>query len=711
MVCWSTWRAFPTRHRPLCLPKPLPSAQRLTLALQIVFSEMPTVSLEALSRCAHLCELSLLNTSLRSLPPVSAVARTLTRLVLQRQPLQRLDGMGAAPALRELIVTSCQVRRLDGLEGCRNLRRLWCYENEIESLEGATCLSDLRELWCQANRIRSLQPLQGMVSLQVLAVSGNPLRRVADLEPLSFLPALRDLSCDDKHFAACELCDSPGYYEAVVNHLGQVTTLDGVDVSGNERHEMKDEYLARALAFNDRTEMLKEAHHQRQDELARLRQRNEMAKAAMRSQFEQKLRQVQSMLADSRAKVVKDLENAARMRAHARAELEDRLAALQRRHAAAADHAIRAAEADAAHAAEEAERMTRQARFQQSESERLLALCTTTEGRTFAHEANRHGDVGADEYDFIASELASALDLPAEAGAPADRDWRSLDMYRITDIEAQGRFGALGDEHGTHGSRWVWLGCGLETLHRMLEMTHHEQGVQELLTYYARPADAAEAQLSARRPPAARLAAASAGVDAAENVPGGGDSGLAALLLCQVWMATKQQLDAAVLRRRPAETLPLYYVQLCDGEPALQGEDAFADIAEATRLSGKAIPSPACADAHAEMDAVEAEAAAAIREYRHQLWFDFDPELADRVRREEEEADAFEASLREMKEATLHQHDAQDAMLCGVRDDETIAAVAAASRSRGAAAGRGAVPPKPRRAQSARPSRRKTPYG
>eukprot|EP00793_Prasinoderma_coloniale_P006019 PRCOL_00004493-RA len=673
-------------------------------AVEIIFTEVTHISAQALGRCERLRELSLIENGLRVLPPVNAVARTLTRLVLSDQPLSRTVGLGQLPHLRELLITHCQLGALEGLEGCRGLQRLWVYGNAIRELDGVACLGDLRELWVQSNLISSLEPLQSLANLQVLALSGNRLRKVGQLEPLKFLPALRDLSCDDSHFPACEVCDAPGYRSAVVHHLGQVDTLDGEPISGAERQQTEDTYLASAIAFNDRIEELKAANALRRDELERLRRQNTAVAASARAMLATKLRQLEGLIAGGRAKVVDALERAAHTRARARTALDATLAELRQRHAAAAERAVMAAEADAARADEAAERMGHQARFQQDEAERLLALTASTEGRVFAHELIRDSPEGEREYDFVSSELGHALDIPPDATAPPDRDWRPLSMYRITDTAAYARFRAMGAGRGEHGCRWLWLGCGMETLHRTIQAAHapRSSGVAESLTYFARPADAAEAQLSAVKPVASRVALRRGEIEPETT---GADRPVA-LLLCQVWVATQQQLQAPALRRKPDEVLPLYYVQLTVGTPALENEDAFEDIARAAFLSGKRMPTPADDDAHAEMSAIEEEANRAIREYRHQLWVDYDPELAESVRCEEEKADELERVLRDLKAANLQERDAQDDLMHNCARAQLQARAASGEPERKTLRpplGTG-VPQRLRRTQSARPS-------
>lgn len=330
-----------------------------------------------------------MHNALRVVPPLRAVAGTLTKLELSHQLLSHMRGLGELPALRELILNNNAIARIEGLHGCRRLERLWLFSNRIERVENLAPLGDLHELWLQDNGIESLRGggLEQLVNLRQLCLAGNPIESTRELEALTFLPSLAELSFADRFFWTAPIADASGYRELVIRHLKQVATLDGFDILPEERSGVEDRHLRSIFDFNDSIEDLHRKYMAHVDELEAMRERNLATAGGIRDQLVSKLRELERLVQDSRARVMGAAEAAARRREKARAELRRNLASIAKDHARCVERMMARFEAEAV--AEEAffRRRRRRAKFQRKEIEGYLSL-----GRPRAGAAGYDGE-------------------------------------------------------------------------------------------------------------------------------------------------------------------------------------------------------------------------------------------------------------------------------------------------------------------------------
>jgi len=247
--------------------------------------------------CRRLTHLGLVHNALRILPPLHAVAGTLTKLEISHQLLAHMRGLGEMPALRELILNNNAIARIEGLQGCHRLERLWLFSNRISHIENLAPLGDLRELWLQDNGIETLigGGLEALVSLTQLSLAGNPIEHLRELQALTLLPSLADLSFADRFFWAAPVADLEGYRQLVITHLKRVVALDGFDISLEERGEVEDHHLRAVLDFNQSIEDLRYRHRMHADELEALRDKNLAAARGTRSRLGVKLQQLEQL--------------------------------------------------------------------------------------------------------------------------------------------------------------------------------------------------------------------------------------------------------------------------------------------------------------------------------------------------------------------------------------------------------------------------------
>ena len=75
-----------------------------------------------------------------------------------------------------------------------------------------------------------------------------------DLQRLSLLPSLKNVSFDDIHFGSCPVTRLDGYRNFALCYLKQVTHLDGLEVTNSDRASAEDAYMESIMKFNQRVE-------------------------------------------------------------------------------------------------------------------------------------------------------------------------------------------------------------------------------------------------------------------------------------------------------------------------------------------------------------------------------------------------------------------------------------------------------------------------
>ena len=150
--------------------------------------------------------------------------------------------------LRELFLQENGITRIEGLSGCPRLQRVWLYGNKISRMEGLQPVGELKELWLQQNKISRVGGLEGLVHLENLGLAGNKIAEYKDLQRLSLLPSLKNVSFDDIHFGSCPVTRLDGYRNFALCYLKQVTHLDGLEGERAKRASIEGrlEYYATA---------------------------------------------------------------------------------------------------------------------------------------------------------------------------------------------------------------------------------------------------------------------------------------------------------------------------------------------------------------------------------------------------------------------------------------------------------------------------------
>ena len=86
---------------------------------------------------------------------------------------------------------------------------LWLWSNKISKIEGLSNCGEIRELWLQSNKISKITGLGSLVHLQSLGLANNRVSDFKELQRLSTLPSLIEVSFSDVHFGWCPVSVFP----------------------------------------------------------------------------------------------------------------------------------------------------------------------------------------------------------------------------------------------------------------------------------------------------------------------------------------------------------------------------------------------------------------------------------------------------------------------------------------------------------------------
>lgn len=383
---------------------------------ELIFT--PVDRIDNLHLCPKLRTLHLIDTSTKRISGLEPVGRSLLRLLLVEQGLQKIEGL-ALPNLRELILMDNQITKIEGLTGCPKLQRLWLQNNKLTKIQGLESLGDLRELCLQGNKITELPRLDYLVNLQVLALGANRIADFKDLPNLAPLHMLQSLSFDDVHYGSCPVINADGYRDFVLCTLRQLTELDGEAVEGDDRRAAQDAFLKQALAFSDKVESL--CHENEQELLAieARRQRNWLNAGAMRGELLTAFGELETVVRAGRESVVAEQQRQQRVREANLDALALTLEEARREQAAWVDRRLSAERK--AMAAEEAAfaAMIARAEAEAQEAQFLAGLAFRTHGAVVCQELSDHSP----DFRFVASHfresMASVLVRPKGGGAGA----------------------------------------------------------------------------------------------------------------------------------------------------------------------------------------------------------------------------------------------------------------------------------------------------
>ncbi len=167
------------------------------------------------------------------------------------------------PFLKELYLHRNQITDIATLAGCPRLQKLWLFQNQLKSIDFLiNTLPELEDLWIQGNFIDSLDGIETLPRLRKLAVAGNPIKEYTELQPLSTLKYLQELSCNDIHFGKCPIAEDINAYKSYVTLYlkGRLVVLDGVRIADETKQKAADHYYNEMDSLQQSIRMIEEEY-------------------------------------------------------------------------------------------------------------------------------------------------------------------------------------------------------------------------------------------------------------------------------------------------------------------------------------------------------------------------------------------------------------------------------------------------------------------
>ncbi|XP_067941699.1 leucine-rich repeat-containing protein 9-like [Watersipora subatra] len=142
--------------------------------------------------------------------------------------------------LKALFLQGNELQVVGGLEGLHDLRELVLDRNKIKTLADNSFVSqwNLQELHIEENRIRDLPGMHHMESLQRLYLGMNRIQDLSELEKLSPLTQLVELS-----LVSCPVSRRLMHRPLLVYRMPSLTIIDGIPVSEEEQLKASLYYL------------------------------------------------------------------------------------------------------------------------------------------------------------------------------------------------------------------------------------------------------------------------------------------------------------------------------------------------------------------------------------------------------------------------------------------------------------------------------------
>jgi Leucine-rich repeat (LRR) protein len=135
-------------------------------------------------------------------------------------------------SLKVLFLQGNDITRLDGLESLSQVRELVLDKNKIRHVDFGALLSliNLRELRVEENGLKSLSNFTPLPRLQALHLGSNRIADMSDMDKLTALPCLLDLTLSNNPIARKQL-----YRATAIQKLPTLRILDNKEITVEER--------------------------------------------------------------------------------------------------------------------------------------------------------------------------------------------------------------------------------------------------------------------------------------------------------------------------------------------------------------------------------------------------------------------------------------------------------------------------------------------
>lgn len=141
--------------------------------------------------------------------------------------------IGKLTSLRALFLQGNDITKIEGLEGLRDLRELVLDKNKIKCI-GENSFNDqsqrLAELHIEENRLRDLSNVDNLKALQKLYVANNKITEFAEIEPITELPNLQEISMINNPISR-----RSNYRYSIIYRVRRLKILDLMEVIDEDR--------------------------------------------------------------------------------------------------------------------------------------------------------------------------------------------------------------------------------------------------------------------------------------------------------------------------------------------------------------------------------------------------------------------------------------------------------------------------------------------
>lgn len=216
------------------------------------------------------------------------------------------------PRLKELFLHRNQITSIVSLSGCPKLQKLWLFQNQLTSASIQSLfqnLPDLEELWLQGNLLTTLVGFNTFPKLRKLALAGNPIRHYEELQYLSSLNYLQDISFNDFHFGRCPIVEDYSQYKSfALLYLKQILILDGVKMTIEQRQHAEGRYYDEMKGFMQELQEIDHDYYKNMKEIELEFQSRESYTVVLEKEMATALKDLHGLVDEGRNVVSKEVK-------------------------------------------------------------------------------------------------------------------------------------------------------------------------------------------------------------------------------------------------------------------------------------------------------------------------------------------------------------------------------------------------------------------
>ncbi len=169
---------------------------------------------------------------------------TLNLSNLRDKKIRYIENLQTLTNLENLDLSNNLIEKLDGFKTLKKLKSLSLSNNFINSIINLEDLSRLENLYLDQNQIQTIPIWFGkkLTSLKILNLANNQISSFDQVARLRSLYQLREL-----YLQGNPIDQHEHYRLLVISYVPSLQTLDGIDVSEDERKQAKEQYRKKRL--------------------------------------------------------------------------------------------------------------------------------------------------------------------------------------------------------------------------------------------------------------------------------------------------------------------------------------------------------------------------------------------------------------------------------------------------------------------------------